>query len=163
MPRCNQYWYKENLPGDLQRYYEGSIVQTAVLKWVLNHDFITTAVPGYTTYAQMEEDVAAGSSPALTPDEIKFLGDRGVKMAMASYCRQCGTCRTGCPKGVDIPALMRVHMYAACYGNLGQALFFNTVQTFLIFFYTDTVRLDPKLVGLAFAISYGVWNAINIF
>jgi GPH family glycoside/pentoside/hexuronide:cation symporter len=46
-------------------------------------------------------------------------------------------------------------------GNLGQALFFNTVQTFLIFFYTDTVRLDPKLVGLAFAISYGVWNAIN--
>ena len=46
-------------------------------------------------------------------------------------------------------------------GNLGQALFFNTVQAFLIFFYTDTVRLDPKLVGLAFAISYGVWNAIN--
>jgi GPH family glycoside/pentoside/hexuronide:cation symporter len=46
-------------------------------------------------------------------------------------------------------------------GNLGQALFFNSVQTFLIFFYTDTVRLDPKLVGLAFAISYGVWNAIN--
>jgi len=46
-------------------------------------------------------------------------------------------------------------------GNLGQALFFNTVQTFLIFFYTDVVRLDPGRVGLAFAISYGVWNAIN--
>ena len=46
-------------------------------------------------------------------------------------------------------------------GNLGQALFFNSVQTFLIFFYTDTVRLDPRLVGLGFAISYGVWNAIN--
>jgi GPH family glycoside/pentoside/hexuronide:cation symporter len=46
-------------------------------------------------------------------------------------------------------------------GNLGQGLFYNSVQTFLIFFYTDTVRLDPKLVGLAFAISYGVWNAIN--
>jgi GPH family glycoside/pentoside/hexuronide:cation symporter len=46
-------------------------------------------------------------------------------------------------------------------GNMGQALFFNTVQTFLIFFYTDVVRLDPGLVGLAFAISYGVWNAIN--
>ncbi len=46
-------------------------------------------------------------------------------------------------------------------GNLGQALYFNSVQTFLIFFYTDVVRLDPKLVGLAFAISYGVWNAVN--
>ena len=30
-------------------------------------------------------------------------------------------------------------------GNLGQAHFFNTAQTFLIFFYTDTVRLDPGL------------------
>nr|MBC7244463.1 MFS transporter [Chloroflexota bacterium] len=46
-------------------------------------------------------------------------------------------------------------------GNLGQALFFNTVQTFLIFFYTDVVRLAPQMVSLAFAISYGVWNAIN--
>ena len=46
-------------------------------------------------------------------------------------------------------------------GNMGQAFFFNTVQTFLIFFYTDIARLDPGLVGLAFAISYGIWNAIN--
>jgi GPH family glycoside/pentoside/hexuronide:cation symporter len=46
-------------------------------------------------------------------------------------------------------------------GNLGQALFFNSVQTYLIFFYVDAVRLDPRLVGLAFALVYGVWNAIN--
>jgi len=39
-------------------------------------------------------------------------------------------------------------------GNLGQALFFNSVQTFLIFFYTDMMYLDPKLVGLGFSISY---------
>jgi len=55
----------------------------------------------------------------------------------------------------------RVAKVAYGVGNLGQALFFNSVQTFLIFFYTDVVRLDPRLVGLAFAISYGVWNAIN--
>jgi GPH family glycoside/pentoside/hexuronide:cation symporter len=46
-------------------------------------------------------------------------------------------------------------------GNLGAALFFNTIQTYLLFFYIDTVRLDSRLVGLAFALSYGVWNAIN--
>lgn len=46
-------------------------------------------------------------------------------------------------------------------GNLGTALFFHTIGAYIIFFYTDVVRLDPKLVGLAFAISYGVWNAIN--
>ncbi len=46
-------------------------------------------------------------------------------------------------------------------GNLGTALFVNTINSFLIFFYTDIVRLDPSRVGLAYAISYGVWNAIN--
>ena len=46
-------------------------------------------------------------------------------------------------------------------GNLGTALFFHTIGAYIIFFYTDVVRLDPKLVSLAFAISYGVWNAIN--
>jgi GPH family glycoside/pentoside/hexuronide:cation symporter len=46
-------------------------------------------------------------------------------------------------------------------GNLGVSLFFNSVQAWLIFFYVDVVRLDARLVGLAFAISYGVWNAIN--
>ncbi len=58
---------------------------------------------------------------------------------------------------------MRTRLTKIAYGigNLGQALFFNSIQTFLIFFYTDVVRLDTALVGLAFAISYGVWNAIN--
>jgi len=46
-------------------------------------------------------------------------------------------------------------------GNLGVSLFFNTTQTWLIFFYVDVVRLDARLVGLAFALAYGVWNAIN--
>lgn len=58
---------------------------------------------------------------------------------------------------------MKQRLAAVAYGtgNLGQALFFNSVQTYLIFFYVDVVRLDSRLVGLAFALAYGVWNAIN--
>jgi GPH family glycoside/pentoside/hexuronide:cation symporter len=58
---------------------------------------------------------------------------------------------------------MRSRLRSVTYGvgNLGVSLFFNTIQTYLIFFYVDVVRLDSRLVGLAFAISYGVWNAIN--
>jgi GPH family glycoside/pentoside/hexuronide:cation symporter len=58
---------------------------------------------------------------------------------------------------------MRERLRAIAYsaGNLGVALFFNTTQTWLIFFYVDIVRLDARLVGLAFALAYGVWNAIN--
>ena len=58
---------------------------------------------------------------------------------------------------------MRARLRSIAYGvgNLGVALFFNTTQTWLIFFYVDIVRLDARLVGLAFALAYGVWNAIN--
>jgi len=55
----------------------------------------------------------------------------------------------------------RIAKIAYGIGNLGTALFFHTIGAYIIFFYTDVVRLDPKLVSLAFAISYGVWNAIN--
>ena len=32
-------------------------MQTAVLKWVIGHDFISTAIPGYTTFDQNERGV----------------------------------------------------------------------------------------------------------
>ncbi len=119
--QCSQYWYKGGLSTVEQMYYEGAIIQSAVLKWVLRHEFISTAVPGYTTYEQLNEDVSAGLSITLTPEEKKFLDDRKVKLAMESYCLQCSECLRSCPKHADIPALMRTHMYAACYGNFYQA------------------------------------------
>ncbi len=115
--QCAQYWYREYVPSDKQKFYEESILHKAVLKWALRHDFITCAVPGYTTFNQMEEDFSVAYDLEYTPEERKFLEDRGVKLAMQSYCRQCYRCQPSCPHGVDVPTLMRTHMYAACYGN----------------------------------------------
>src|SRR5512136_1140305 len=58
---------------------------------------------------------------------------------------------------------MRARLKSISYsaGNLAVSLFFNTTQTWLLFFYIDIVRLDKWLVSLAFALAYGVWNAIN--
>lgn len=119
--QCTQYWYRDYVPSEKQSYYQGKILHPAVLKWVLRHDFITCAIPGYTTFPQMEEDFSVAYDLEYTPEERAFLDDRNVKLALQSYCRQCGSCLTTCSKGVDIPALMRVHMYAACYANFGQA------------------------------------------
>ena len=119
--QCSQYWYKGGLSPVEQSYYEGAINQSAVLKWVLGHEFISTAVPGYTTYEQLNEDVSAGLSITLTPEEKNFLDDRKVNLVMESYCLQCSKCLSSCPRGADIPALMRTHMYAACYRNFYQA------------------------------------------
>jgi len=117
--QCMQSWYRDMIPSDQQALYAGSVLQTAVLKWVLRHEFIHSAVPGFTTYDELEENIAVGRDLTLTPVEKKFLSDRNIKLAMAA-CVRCGECLASCPGGVDTPALMRAHMYLR-YPNVFQA------------------------------------------
>jgi predicted aldo/keto reductase-like oxidoreductase len=90
--------------------------QTALLKWVLNHNTITTAIPGYTTYEQLEQNFSVASNLTYSAEEQEFLSDKNVA-ANAQFCVQCSKCRPDCPLGVDIPQLMRSHMYAVQYSN----------------------------------------------
>jgi uncharacterized protein len=115
--QCQQDWYKQNLPAETQKFYEGNVMHSALLKWVLRHEQITTAVPGFTTFEQLLTDVQVGHDLEYTGDEKTFLEDHHVKLAMQSVCHFCGACKDSCPKGVDIPALMRTHMYSLSYGN----------------------------------------------
>jgi hypothetical protein len=94
--------------------------QTALLKWALNHEFVTTAIPGFATYEHLEQDFSVARNLDYTDEEQKFLADKNFA-AQAEFCRQCGECREHCPKQVDIPALMRSHMYAVQYRNVGMA------------------------------------------
>lgn len=107
--------------------------QTALLKWVLQHDAITTAIPGYTTYEQLEQNFSVASNLAYTSEERQFLA--GKEVAAAQFCRQCGECRPDCPLGVNIPQLMRSHMYAVQYANYALA--------------ADTMAALPKNRGIA--------------
>lgn len=119
--QCQQPWYKEGSPESTRKFYEGKLMHTALLKWVLRHEFITCAIPGYTTFQQLEEDFPVASDLTLNPAEEQFLKDRQVLLAMQSVCRQCARCVPTCPHGADIPNLMRAHMYAASYVNFRQA------------------------------------------
>jgi hypothetical protein len=119
--QCQQPWYKEELPADMKKFYEGPVLHSALLKWALRHEFITCAVPGFTAFDELNEDIAVIGNLEYTDAERKFLEDRTVKARMSAVCRACEKCLPGCPRGVDIPAVLRAHMYAACYGNLYQA------------------------------------------
>ena len=119
--QCQQTWYREQQSADAQGFYEGPILHKALLKWVLSHEFITTAIPGYVNFPQLEEDVSVAFHPRYTPDEMKFLQDRKVLAAIRSVCQQCGGCRSTCPQGADVPELVRSHQYAVAYGNLAAA------------------------------------------
>jgi aryl-alcohol dehydrogenase-like predicted oxidoreductase len=94
--------------------------QTALLKWVLHNSSIATAIPGVTAHDQIVQNIAVAFNLEYTAAEKEFLGD-GALMTQAQFCQQCGQCRTDCPHGVEIPTLMRSHMYAVQYANLDMA------------------------------------------
>jgi uncharacterized protein len=96
------------------------INQTAALKWVLNNENITTAIPGYTNFDHMEEDFSPAYSLEYTPEEKEFLTNKKALLGIG-FCIQCSNCRSKCPYGVDIPNLMRTHMYATQYNNFHEA------------------------------------------
>ena len=47
----------------------GPLNQTAMLKWVLQHPEIATAIPGYTTFDQLNESFAVASNLEYTNGE----------------------------------------------------------------------------------------------
>jgi predicted aldo/keto reductase-like oxidoreductase len=91
--------------------------QTAMLKWVLHHDFITTAIPSFQTFEHMEEDFSPAYDLEYTTEEKRFLDDENIRYALG-FCQQCRKCLPTCPQGVDIPTLMRIHMYAYQYQDM---------------------------------------------
>jgi len=119
--QCKQPWYRQYESKKGQPFYDGPIKHSALLKWVLRNEFVTTAVPGYVNFQELEEDFTVAHDLEYTKVEKEFLEDRNVKLSMQGVCRQCRGCLASCPKDVDIPSLMRVHMYAACYSNFYHA------------------------------------------
>jgi predicted aldo/keto reductase-like oxidoreductase len=91
----------------------------AALKWVLQDKNVHTAIPGFTAFDQLEEDIAVLKDPTLSPEEEKSL-DLGDALGLPGlYCPGCGGCTDQCPRGLEIPSIMRSYMYAYGYRNLG--------------------------------------------
>jgi predicted aldo/keto reductase-like oxidoreductase len=94
--------------------------KTAMLKWVLNHEEVTTIIPGVTTFDQLELDWSVTSGLTYTDEERRFL-EQGDLLASLQFCQQCRECLPSCPNNVDVPTLMRTYMYAAQYANFVHA------------------------------------------
>jgi len=91
----------------------------AALKWVLQDPNVTTIVPGFTTFEQMNTDLAVAENPMLTEPEKKDL--ERVASATGLYCQGCRECLGQCPEHLPIPDLMRAYMYTYGYRNLTHA------------------------------------------
>ena len=66
--QCRQAWSKESGAAGPE-YHEGSIWHAALLKWALRLESVTTAIPGYTTFQQLETDWPVASNLEFTPTE----------------------------------------------------------------------------------------------
>ncbi|MDH4196582.1 MAG: aldo/keto reductase [Candidatus Aminicenantes bacterium] len=95
------------------------INMTAALKWALADPSVTTAIPGFTTFDQLETDLAVMNDLRLTEQELKDL--RFHPETGGLYCQQCGQCLPACPPNLPLPDLMRSYMYAYGYRNLEAA------------------------------------------
>ena len=96
--------------GDLKK---SSIDAKACLKWVWNNENITTIIPGFVNFDQLDECLAAVSNPQLSAEEYKYLASLSGQELL--YCQQCGECLQQCPNRLPIPDLMRAYMYAYGY------------------------------------------------
>jgi len=92
----------------------------AALKWVLNDENICTAIPGMTTFDQIDMNFRVMNNLALSAAEKRELQLTSM-LRGTYYCQNCRSCIPSCPNKVEIPTLMRAYMYAEGYGNLYQA------------------------------------------
>jgi predicted aldo/keto reductase-like oxidoreductase len=104
----------------LNREKKVEVNHTAVLKWVLYDKNVCTTIPGVTTFEQLDMDFSVMKNLSLSDEEKRDLKISST-LSGALYCQHCRSCIRSCPKGIEIPTLMRAYMYAEGYGNLIQA------------------------------------------
>jgi len=91
----------------------------AALKWVLNHKGVCTAIPGMTTFEQLDLDISVMEDLALNDQEKADL--KLSSLESGAFCQNCRDCVLQCPTKVEVPTLMRASMYSEDYGNLSEA------------------------------------------
>jgi len=92
----------------------------AALKWVFANPHVCTAIPGMTTFEQMDSNFSVMRSLELSEGEMRELKLASL-LPGTYFCQSCRECVATCPERVEIPSLMRAYMYAEAYGNPIQA------------------------------------------
>jgi len=110
--QAGAYWDRER---------QEPINMKAALKWALNNPNAHTSIPGFSSYEELEADLSVMEDLTLTDKEREDL-KLGEDMGRSGlFCDQCRECMAQCPKGVEIPTLMRSYMYTHGYRDLAAA------------------------------------------
>jgi uncharacterized protein len=91
----------------------------AALKWVLQHEHVTTIVSGVSTFDQLNENLSVNANITMTEEEKKALACDLREGGL--YCDGCGRCVDVCPHGLPVHDYMRAYMYTYGYASPKQA------------------------------------------
>lgn len=84
------------------------------LRFILENDDVTVAIPGMDSIEQVRENTKAGQDRrSLTPEERKDLEEE-AKTLGSEFCRRCGYCAP-CTVGIDIPSQFIMEGYYTRY------------------------------------------------
>jgi uncharacterized protein len=92
---------------------------TAALKWALQNPYVSTAIPGITTFEMLAENVRMNESIELTSEERAALAVGPSEGSL--FCDGCSSCVAGCQHRLPIPDFMRSYMYTYGYRDLAKA------------------------------------------
>lgn len=108
-------------PGpDVKALFDEAGLSPAVLglRYLISNPAVSTAIPGVTSVAEVEEDVTAGETDGpLTDGERRLVAavqDR-LKALGETFCTACGYCMP-CPEGVGIPGIFTLWNMMRGYG-----------------------------------------------
>jgi hypothetical protein len=91
----------------------------AALKWVLQKDFVSCAIPGMVNFEQVVENVGAvGKKMGWNDRKILHSYYNSIK---DRYCVMCGSCFSTCRNNIDIHTINRALMYCEGYKDFEQA------------------------------------------
>jgi uncharacterized protein len=99
-------------------YPKATPAQSA-LRWVLQHPFVDTVIPGMTAFEHLTENLALAGTKTGFLDRIEL--NRYAENLKGVYCRGvagCTGCQNQCPLGVDVHEINRCLGYAYGYGDL---------------------------------------------
>jgi predicted aldo/keto reductase-like oxidoreductase len=91
----------------------------AALKWALQDPHMTTCIPGFTSFDELQLDTEIMTDLELTPEELEDLEISQEVIGM--YCQGCYQYMGQCSKGLPVPEIMRSYMYAYGYGEMQKA------------------------------------------
>ncbi len=85
----------------------------ACLKWAWQNEHITTIIPGFSNFEELDECLEAARHPELNAEEKNYIA--GLCNENLLYCQNCGKCLEQCPEHLPIPDIMRAYMYTYGY------------------------------------------------